>query len=159
MTYRLIVLTTICSFNKISFTVFNLQSGHEIALTYVPRGIIWKIYKQELWLFCAWHVVSMCFTNVCSFIEISCNGYQVIERTRFCDRKTHLMLSRRNYLKNITMQELWFLCMTCRLNVLYKCMKFHWNICNGVSSYRADTILWHLLMLQGNTIYEYIHMQ
>ena len=29
------------------------------------------------------------------------------------------------------MQELWFLCMTRRLNVLYKCMKFHGNICNG----------------------------
>ena len=29
------------------------------------------------------------------------------------------------------MQELWFLCMTHRLNVLYKCMKFRRNICNG----------------------------
>ena len=29
------------------------------------------------------------------------------------------------------MQELWFLRMTSRLNVLYKCMKFHRNICNG----------------------------
>ena len=29
------------------------------------------------------------------------------------------------------MQELWFLCMTRRLNVLYKCMKFCRNIFNG----------------------------
>ena len=29
------------------------------------------------------------------------------------------------------MQELWFLCMTRRLNVLYNCMKFRRNICNG----------------------------
>ena len=29
------------------------------------------------------------------------------------------------------MQELWFLCMTRCLNVLYKCMKFCRNICNG----------------------------
>ena len=29
------------------------------------------------------------------------------------------------------MQELWFLCMTRHLNVLYKCMKFHCNICNS----------------------------
>ena len=29
------------------------------------------------------------------------------------------------------MQELWFLCMTLRLNVLYKSMKFRLNICNG----------------------------
>ena len=27
--------------------------------------------------------------------------------------------------------ELWFLCITCRLNVLYKCMKSRWNISNG----------------------------
>ena len=29
------------------------------------------------------------------------------------------------------MQELWFLSMTRRLNVLYKCMKFHLNSFNG----------------------------
>ena len=29
------------------------------------------------------------------------------------------------------MQELLFLCMPCRLNVLNKCMKFHRNICKG----------------------------
>ena len=29
------------------------------------------------------------------------------------------------------MQELWFLCMTRRLNVLYKCMEICLNICNG----------------------------
>ena len=29
------------------------------------------------------------------------------------------------------MQELCFLCMTRRLNMLYKYMKLHWNICNG----------------------------
>ena len=29
------------------------------------------------------------------------------------------------------MQVLWFLSMTRRLNVLYKCMKFHWNTSNG----------------------------
>ena len=29
------------------------------------------------------------------------------------------------------MQELWFLCMTRRLNVHYKCMKFHKNTSDG----------------------------
>ena len=29
------------------------------------------------------------------------------------------------------MQQLWFLCMTRRLNVLYKCMKICWNTSNG----------------------------
>ena len=48
------------------------------------------------------------------------NGYQVIERTRFCDEQTH----RQTQGGKIYMQELWFLCMTHGLNVLYKCTKF-----------------------------------
>ena len=32
--------------------------------------------------------------------------------------------------RKINMQELWFLCMTCRLDVLYKCMKFRFNTSN-----------------------------
>ena len=31
----------------------------------------------------------------------------------------------------ISTAELWFLCMIRRLNVLYKCMKFRRNTCNG----------------------------
>ena len=30
----------------------------------------------------------------------------------------------------MNMQELWFLCITCRLNVLYKCIEFHFNTSN-----------------------------
>ena len=67
MTHCLIVRYKCMKFHQIALTVFNLQSRHEIAFTYVTRGIIGKTY----------------------------------------------------------MQELWFLCMTRRLNVLYKCMKFH----------------------------------
>ena len=37
----------------------------------------------------------------------------------------------REIIWKINMQELWFLCMTCCLNVLYKCMKFGWNTSNG----------------------------
>ena len=37
----------------------------------------------------------------------------------------------RGIIRKIHMQELWFLCMTRRRNVLYKCMKFRSNICNG----------------------------
>ena len=35
------------------------------------------------------------------------------------------------WFEKINVQELWFLCMTRRLNVLYKCMKFRWIISNG----------------------------
>ena len=55
------------------------------------------------------------------------DGYQVIEQSRFCDRQTH----QQRQGGKIYMLELWFLCMTCHLNVLYKCMKFRWNTSNG----------------------------
>ena len=42
-------------------------------------------------------------------------GYQVIERTHFCDGQTHEQMQG----GKIYMQELWFLCMACRLNVVY----------------------------------------
>ena len=44
--------TTVWSYNQIALTVFNSQSGHDNAFTYVPMVIIWKIYKQELWFLC-----------------------------------------------------------------------------------------------------------
>ena len=54
------------------------------------------------------------------------DGYQVIERTRFSDGQTH----EKTQGEKINMQELWFLCMTRHLNVLYKCLIFRWNISN-----------------------------
>ena len=36
------------------------------------------------------------------------------------------------------MQELWFLCMTRRLNVLYKCMKFRYRISLTVINFVTD---------------------
>ena len=38
MTHCLIVCYKCISFNRIAFTVFNLQSGHEIPFTYITRG-------------------------------------------------------------------------------------------------------------------------
>ena len=49
-----------------------------------------------------------------------------IERTRFCDGYPRTDAREIKY-----MQELWFLCMTRRLNVFYKCMKSRWNTSNG----------------------------
>ena len=40
MTHCLIVRYKCMEFQKIALTVFNLQSGHEIAFTYVTMGII-----------------------------------------------------------------------------------------------------------------------
>ena len=47
------------------------------------------------------------------------NGYQVIEQTR-----NSIANDQREITPKISKAELWFLCMTRRLNVLYKFMKF-----------------------------------
>ena len=51
---------------------------------------------------------------------------QVTERTR-----NNIANDRREITPKIYKAELWFLCMTHRLIVLYNCMKFHLNSLNG----------------------------
>ena len=62
--------------------------------------------------YCALQLYEVPFKYLNSF-----NGCQLTERTR-------------NSFK-ISKAELWFLCMTHRLNKLYNCMKFHLNSFNG----------------------------
>ena len=76
--------TVVLSFNQIALTVFNLQSKHEIAFTYVTRSKIWKIYMQELWLLCMTRRLNTLYKWMKFRLNI-CNGYQVIERTQSCD--------------------------------------------------------------------------
>ena len=54
------------------------------------------------------------------------NGCQLKEWTR-----NSIANDQREIPQKISKAELWFLCMTRRCDVLYKCMNFHWNICNG----------------------------
>ena len=54
------------------------------------------------------------------------NYYQVIQRTQNSIANDQTELT-----PLISTGELWFLCMTRCLNMLYKCMKFHWNTFNG----------------------------
>ena len=75
------------SFNQIALTVFYLQSGQKIAFSYVTRGIIWKTNKQEVWFLCKTRRLNVLYKWLKFLWNIS-NGYQVIERTRFCDRQT-----------------------------------------------------------------------
>ena len=56
----------------------------------------------------------------------SFNCCQVIERTR-----NSIANDQREITPEINKTELWFLCMTHRLIVLYNCMKFHLNSLNG----------------------------
>ena len=81
------------------------------------REITQKIYKAELWFLCMKH--RLVLYNCMKFNLNSFNGCQLTERTR-----TSIANDQREITPKISKAELWFLCMTCRLNVLYKYMKF-----------------------------------
>ena len=78
-----------------------------------------KISKAELWFLCMTHHLIVLY-NCMKFHFNSFNGCQVTERTR-----NSIANDQREIIPKISKAKLWFLCMTCRLNVLYKCMKFH----------------------------------
>ena len=105
--------------------VVNLQSGHEIALQYNQREITPKIFKAELWFLCFTHRLIVLY-NCMKFHFYSFNGCQLTERTR-----NSISNDQREITPKISKAELWFLCMTHSLIVLYYCMKFHLNNFNG----------------------------
>ena len=89
------------------------------------REITPKICKPELWFLCMTHCLIVLYQCMKFHWKIF-NGYRVIERTRNCGEN-----NQREIILKICKSELWFLCMTHRLIVLYQCMKFHWKILNG----------------------------
>ena len=96
--------------------VFNLQRGHEIANN--QREITPKLSEAELWFLCMTHRLIVLY-NCMKFHLNNFNGCQLTERTR-----NSIANDQREITPKIPKAELWFLCMTRRLNVLYKCMKF-----------------------------------
>ena len=84
-----------------------------------------KIYKAELWFLCITHCLIVLY-NCMKFHLNSLNGCQLTEWTR-----NSIANDQREITPKISKAELWFLCMTHRINVLYNCMKFHLNSFNG----------------------------
>ena len=103
----------------------NLQSGHEIALQYNQMEITPKISKADLSFLCMTHCLIVLY-NCMKFHLNYLNGCQLTERTRNCIANDQKVIT-----PKIPKVELWFLCMTHRLIVLYNCMKFHLNNFNG----------------------------
>ena len=85
------------------------------------RKITPKISKAELWFLCKTRCLNLLYKCM-RFRWITSHGYQVIERTR-----NSIANDQREIRPKISKAELWLLCMTRRLNVLYKHMKFRWN--------------------------------
>ena len=84
-----------------------------------------KISKTELWFLCMTHRLIVLY-NCMKFHLNTFNGCQLTERTQSC-----IANDQREITPKISIAELWFLCMTHHLIVLYNCMKFHLNIFNG----------------------------
>ena len=84
-----------------------------------------KIYKAELWFLCMTHCLIVLY-NCMKFCLNSFNGCQLTERTR-----NSFANDQREITPKISKAELWFLCMTHRLIVLYNCMIVHLNSFNG----------------------------
>ena len=82
------------------------------------REITPKISKAELWFLCMTHRLIVLY-NCVKFHLNNLSSCQLTERTR-----NSIANDQREITPKISKAELWFLCMTRRLNVLYKCMKF-----------------------------------
>ena len=81
--------------------------------------------SKNLWSLHMKHCLNVLY-NCMKFCLNSFNGCQVTERTR-----NSIANDQREITPKIYKAELWFLCMTHRLIVLYTCMKFHLNSFNG----------------------------
>ena len=87
------------------------------------KGNNFKMNMQELWFLC----MTCCLKALYECMKFrfnTSNCYQVIERT-----PKSIANDQREMTAKISTAELWFLCMTRHLNVLYKCMKIRRNIC------------------------------
>ena len=83
------------------------------------REITPKISQAELWFSCMTH--RLIVLNKCMKFHLNnFNGYQLTDRKR-----NSIANDQREITQKISKAELWFLRTTRRLNVLYKCMKFH----------------------------------
>ena len=84
-----------------------------------------KISKAELWFLCMTHRRIVLY-HCMEFHVNSFNGCQLKEWTR-----NSIANDQREITPKLSKAELWFLCMTHCLIVLYNCMKVHLNSFNG----------------------------
>ena len=120
MTHCLIVLYNCMKFHLNNFNGCQLTQQTRNSIANDP-----KIYKADLWFLCMTHCLIVLY-NCMKFHLNNFNGCQLTERTQNC-----IANDQREITPKITKAELWILCMTHRLIMLYNCMKFHLNNFNG----------------------------
>ena len=112
-------------FHLNSFNGCQLTERTRNSIANDQREITPKIPKAELWFLCMTHHLIVPY-NCMKFHLNSFNGCQLTERTQ-----NSIANDQREITPKISKAELWFLCMTYHLIVLYNCMKFHLNSFNG----------------------------
>ena len=126
ITHRLIVLYNCMKFH---FNSFNngcqLTERTQNSIANDQREITPKISKAELWFLCMTHCLIVRYKCM-KFQPNSFNSVQLTEQTQ-----NSIANDQREITPKISKAELWFLCMTHCLIVLYNCMKFHLNSFNG----------------------------
>ena len=117
ITHCLIVLYNCMKFHLNSFNGCQLTERTRNSIAN-QREITPKISKAELWFLCMTHCLIVLYN--CMKVHLnSFNGCQLTERTRNSIANDQREITPKN-----SKAELWFLCMTHCLIVLYKCMKF-----------------------------------
>ena len=118
MTHRLIVLYNCMKFHFNSFNGCQVTERTRNSIANDQRAITPKISKAKLWFLCMTHFLIVRYMCM-KFQPNSFNSIQLTERKR-----NSIANDQREITSKISKAELWFLCMTRRLNVLNKCMKF-----------------------------------
>ena len=118
MTHRLIVLYNCVKLHLNNFNGCQLTERTRNCIANDQREITPKKSKTELWFLSMTHFLIVLY-NCMKFHLNNVNGCQLTERTR-----KSIANDQREITPKISNAELLFLCMTHRLNVLYKCMKF-----------------------------------
>ena len=116
-------------FQPNSFNSVQLTERTKIAFSYVTRGIIWKKNMQELWLMCMTHRRNVLYKCMKFRWNIS-NGYQVIERTRFCYGETDGWMDRQIQGGDITYHITLRMAKTYRVLDILRAIGFKENICD-----------------------------
>ena len=118
MTHHLIVLYNCIKFHLNNFNGCQLTEQTRNCIENDQWEITPKMSVAELRFLCMTHRLIVLY-NCMKFHLNNFNGYQLTEPTR-----KSIANDQREITPKISKAELWFLCMTRRLNVLYNCMKF-----------------------------------
>ena len=112
-------------FHLNSFNGCQLTEWTRNSIANNQREITTNLSKAELWFLCMTHRLLVLY-NCMKFHFYSFNGCQLTKQ-----HEKALQYNQREITPKISKAELWFLCMTHRLIVLYNCMKFHFYNFNG----------------------------